>query len=89
MTDGEEAGFSSNVKLNGLPEGNVVNGQLTIPTGVSTTLSVYVEFTELIPNTTSDIVLEVDLDSDGEPDLVSSGLVQGQGPIVYLPVVEK
>ena len=89
MTDGEEDDFSSNVKLNGLPEGNIVNGQLTIPAGLSTTLSVNVEFSKLISNTTSDIVLEVDLDGDGQPDLVTSSLVQGEGPIVYLPIVRR
>ena len=88
MTEGEED-ESSIISLNDLPPGNTVEGELTIVPGLDETISVQVEFEDGQSDGTSDILLEIDEDGDGNPESVVSSSLRSTDRPVYLPIVFK
>jgi protocatechuate 3,4-dioxygenase beta subunit len=76
------------VSLNGYPPGVAVTGTIPITPGV-TDIPVSIEYTEFVLLGPTDIVLELDVTGDGNPDMMTSYLVYIEPPRLYLPVVIK
>jgi hypothetical protein len=64
------------ISLTGLPPGEPVIRSITVPPGGTTNLDVRAEFTSGDPYRFHTILLEADLDGDGEPEPLRSVAVQ-------------
>lgn len=77
---------TSAVSLNGLPPGAVITGTISNTPG-QTHLPVSIRYTEFILLGPTDIILELDVTGDGQPDMVTSYLAYIQPPRLYLPAI--
>ena len=87
MTPGHET--NPIISLNGLPAGEPIMGEVTLGRWESAVIPVSIQFTEHVTDTVSDILLELDIDQDGEPDAVTSIVVQSVNPRLYLPFITR
>ncbi|NJN55868.1 MAG: hypothetical protein HC804_14660, partial [Anaerolineae bacterium] len=76
------------VSLNGRPPGVPITGTIANTAGV-TDIPVSIQYTEFVLLAPTDIIFELDVTGDGEPDMVTSYLVYIDPPRIYLPVVLK
>ncbi len=79
---------TSAVSLNGYPPGTVITGTISNTQGI-TDIPVSVRYTEFILLGPTDIILELDVNGDDQPDMVTSHLVYIEPPRLYLPVIVK
>jgi hypothetical protein len=105
MTPGMEEGESSPiVSLDGQPAGETISGQVTLAAGESTIVNIGVEFmndahlgegNDTLPSEAlgpTDILFEMDVDGDGNPDAITTGIVQAvaEGPMqIFLPLISR
>ena len=65
-----------------------VQGNVALSPGISATVGVNVKFEQAVPDSTSDILFEADLDGDGETDTIATtGLKSGDK--AYLPLLSR
>lgn len=77
------------VSLNGMLPGEPITGELAIGFGESVDIPVDISYTEFNLLAQTDIVFELDVTGDGNPDMVTSYLAVGLPYGVYLPAILK
>ncbi len=77
------------VSLNGMAPGEPVTGELAIPFDTSVDIPVDVAYTDMNLLAQTDIVFELDVTGDGNPDMVTSYLAIAEPHKIFLPVIVK
>lgn len=80
---------TSVVSINGLAPGAVITGQITLNPGETLDIPLTVEFTDFNLLAPTDVILELDVDGDQVPDIVTSYLIFLEWPRNYLPLVTR
>ena len=80
---------TSVVSLNGLAPGAIITGQISLEPGEEIDIPLTVKFTDFNLLAPTDVILELDIDGDEIPDIVTSYLIFLEWPHIFLPAVTR